>query len=114
MGFPDRLPYEGKPLSLADAGSLTFRAPDEKRFPCLPMAYEVLRVGANAPVVYNGANEVAVEEFLGGRVRFGEIARCVCAALEGVPRREVRSLEDVLAADLEARAYARKFLGGRK
>ncbi len=114
MGFPDRLPYEGKPLSLADAGSLTFRAPDEERFPCLPMAYEALRAGANAPVVYNGANEVAVEEFLGGRVRFGEIACCVRAALEGVPRRKVCSLEDVLAADLEARAYARKFLGGRK
>ena len=114
MGFPDRLPYGGRPLSLAEASSLTFRAPDAARFPCLPMSYEALRAGANAPVVYNGANEVAVEEFLGGRVRFGDIARCVRAVLEGVPRREIRSLEDVFAADLEARAYAQKFLGGRK
>ena len=113
MGFPGRLPYGGEPLSLADVGSLTFRKPDTERFPCLPMAYEALRAGANAPVVFNGANEVAVEAFLGGRVRFGEIARCVRAALEAVPQREIRSLEDVFLADREARAYAQTFLGGR-
>lgn len=113
MGFPGRLPYGGKPLSLADIGSLTFRAPDEKRFPCLPMAYEALRAGANAPIVFNGANEVAVGAFLRGNVRFGMIARCVRAALEGVPRRAVASLEDVYAADREARAYAQNYLGGR-
>ena len=77
------------------------------------MAYEALRAGANAPVVFNGANEVAVEAFLGRRVRFGEIARCVRAALEAVPQREIRSLEDVFLADREARAYAQTFLGGR-
>ena len=113
MGFPGRLPYGGEPLSLADVGSLTFRKPDTERFPCLPMAYEALRAGANAPVVFNGANEVAVEAFLGRRVRFGEIARCVRAALEAVPQREIRSLEDVFLADREARAYAQTFLGGR-
>ncbi|HIS03097.1 MAG TPA: 1-deoxy-D-xylulose-5-phosphate reductoisomerase [Candidatus Pullichristensenella avicola] len=114
MGFPERLPYGGEPLSLTEVGSLTFRAPDDARFPCLSMAYEALRAGANAPVVFNGANEAAVGEFLGGRVRFGEIARCVRAALDGVARREIRSLDDVFACDLEARAFARKFLGGRK
>ena len=58
-------------------------------------------------------SEVAVEAFLGGRVRFGEIARCVRAALEGVPRRSVTSLEDVFLADHEARAFAQTYLGGR-
>ena len=114
MGFPERLPYGGERLSLARSGSLTFREPDDARFPCLKMAYEALDAGANAPIVYNGANEIAVEGFLSGRVRFGEIARCVRAALDAVPRRAIRTLEDVLAADLEARAFARKYLGGQK
>ena len=114
MGFPERLPYEGERLSLARAGSLTFRAPDDRRFPCLSMAYEALGAGGSAPVVYNGANEVAVEGFLSGRVRFGEIARCVRAALDAVPCRAIHALEDVLEADLESRAFARKFLGGQR
>ena len=77
------------------------------------MAYEALKAGGSAPIVFNGANEVAVEAFLGGRVRFGEIARCVRAALEGVPQRSVASLDGVFLADREARAFAQTYLGGR-
>ena len=112
MGFPQRLPYGGDSLSLTQCAHLTFEEPDARRFPCLGLAREALRSGANAPVVLNAANEVAVAEFLRGRARFGAIARCVRAALEGVPRRAIGSLEDVFAADLEARAFAKNFLGG--
>jgi len=76
------------------------------------MAYEALEAGGNAPIVLNGANEVAVGKFLKGEVRFGAIARCVRAALDEIPRRAVASLDDVFEADREARAFAEKTLGG--
>ncbi|NLF27949.1 MAG: 1-deoxy-D-xylulose-5-phosphate reductoisomerase [Clostridiales bacterium] len=113
MGFPDRIPYGGAELTLSAHGSLTFREPDFERFPCLKMAYEALEAGANAPIVLNGANEVAVGRFLKGEVRFGAIARCVSAALDGIPRRTIATLDDVFEADREARAFAEKTLGGK-
>ncbi|NLD58308.1 MAG: 1-deoxy-D-xylulose-5-phosphate reductoisomerase [Clostridiales bacterium] len=112
LGFPDRIPYGGAELSLTAHGSLSFREPDFERFPCLRMAYEALEAGGNAPIVLNGANEVAVGKFLKGEVRFGAIARCVRAALDEIPRRAVASLDDVFEADREARAFAEKTLGG--
>ena len=114
MGFPGRLPYGGEPLSLADVGSLTFRAPDTERFPCLSMAYEALRAGGNAPSRLQRRQRGGRGGVSGGRVRFGEIARCVRAALEGVPQRSVRFAgRRVPRRPRGARLSRRTYLGGR-
>jgi 1-deoxy-D-xylulose-5-phosphate reductoisomerase len=105
LGFPMRVPYGADALDFTRL-TLTFEAPDEERFPCLRLARQALREGGSAPVVLNGANEVAVQAFLAGAIAFGGIASAVERALCAVPRREIRSLEDVRAADREARAAA--------
>ena len=76
------------------------------------MAYEALRAGANAPIVFNGANEVAVEAFLGEGCALARSPAACARRWRAFPG-GAASLEDVFLADHEARAYAQTFLGGR-
>lgn len=97
-------------LSLAQMGTLTFEAPDDARFPSIPLAREAMRLGGIAPCVFNAANEVAVEAFLNGSTHFYGITDCIAATLERLPSTTRRSdslrLEDVLEADSWARQTA--------
>jgi 1-deoxy-D-xylulose-5-phosphate reductoisomerase len=111
LGFPARLPYDATPLDFSKT-KITFEAPDEARFPCLKLARQALQEGGSAPVILNGANEVAVSAFLDGRIAFGDIARLVDRALQEVPKRGINTVDDVRAVDLEARASALKNLKG--
>jgi 1-deoxy-D-xylulose-5-phosphate reductoisomerase len=110
LAYPDRIGAGVDPLDLARHGPLTFEAPDHGRFPCLGLAYDALGAGGTAPAVLNAANEEAVAAFLGGRARFTDIAAACAEALARLPARPVRSLDDALAADAEARAVARAWL----
>jgi 1-deoxy-D-xylulose-5-phosphate reductoisomerase len=111
LAFPDRIDAGVPALDLVRRGSLSFEAPDHRRFPSLNLAYDALRAGGTWPVVLNAANEVAVAAFLAGRVRFTDIAPACAEALGRLPARAVGSLDDALAADAEARAVARSWLG---
>ena len=106
MGYPERLPYDAKPVNFYELGHLDFAAPDFDRFPCLRMAIESLKAGGSAPVILNGANEAAVRAFLRERIPFGRIPEIIEAALNAVPRTEIRSIADVYAADRAAREAA--------
>jgi 1-deoxy-D-xylulose-5-phosphate reductoisomerase len=106
MGYPDRVPYGASPLDFAKIGALTFEAPDFGKYPLLARAFEAIRAGGSAPVVLNGANEVAVARFLKGEIPFGDIARIVTRALESVPIGRIASVEDVFAADAQSRRAA--------
>lgn len=108
LGFPDRLASGVSPLDLASAGRLEFDKPDLDRFPCLALAFDALRAGQGACIALNAANEVAVEAFLSGRLRYTWIPRVIAAALEWQQRQSsvtLGSLADVLALDAETRAY---------
>jgi len=108
LGFPDRLAAGVSPLDLARCGQLEFETPDLERFPCLSLAFDALRSGQGACIALNAANEVAVEAFLAGRLRYTWIPRVIMAALEWQQRRSsvtLDSLADVLALDAETRAY---------
>lgn len=85
---------------------LDFRAPDYEKYKCLRLARECARAGGTAPAVFNAANEVAVEAFLRERVPYLEIPEIVERTLASFPSRDPESLDDVLAADAEARARA--------
>ncbi len=87
--------------------SLSFEQPDLARFPCLRLAYAALRAGGTAPAVLNAANEVAVEAFLAGRLRFTGIAEVSAETLEAVPARAAEDLGEILEADARARREAR-------
>jgi 1-deoxy-D-xylulose-5-phosphate reductoisomerase len=106
LGYPERIASGARPLDLTSMKDLSFERPDERRFPCLRLAYAALERGGTAPAVLNAANEVAVEAFLGGRLPFTGIARVIADTLDAVPACEAATLDAVMAADGEARHAA--------
>jgi 1-deoxy-D-xylulose-5-phosphate reductoisomerase len=114
LSWPQRMTTPTKKLDLVALGSLTFEAPDEKRFPALGLAREALRRGATAPAVLNAANEVAVEAFLARRIPFPAIAQIVGQCLDaGESRGLIRpegGLKGILNVDAEARQLAHSLL----
>ena len=105
MAWPRRIEAGVKKLSLFDISKLNFEKPDPDRFPCLGLAREALIEGGTATTILNAANEVAVGEFLGSRIRFTEIAEVVKRTLDGVTVQPADTLEQILDADQRARGY---------
>ena len=103
---PARPPCPAPGLDLTKAHSLTMSPPDPVRYPCLGLARTAAGTGACAPAAFNAANEVAVEAFMQGRLRFTGIAEVVRRTMERGWTQEPASLEDVLTADAEARKAA--------
>lgn len=98
-------------LDLAKLGQLTFEAPDTERFPMLALAFDAMRAGGAMPALFNAANEVAVECFVGGRCQFHEIATIVAMTLDKACGAEdipgvLNNLDDVLATDRAGRRIA--------
>ena len=89
-----------------DYPSLTFEQPDIETFRNLGLAFEALRQGGNAPAVLNAANEIAVARFLRDDIEFLDLPRVVEHALAKVNHQAKPSLDDLIAADQEARAVA--------
>lgn len=112
LSFPQRIESGASRLDFLSVASLTFEAPDAKRFPGLQLAYEALGSQEGTPAVLNAANEVAVEAFLERRVAFTAIHRINQSTIEalagrfGVPG----SLEDLLDLDARARSQARSLV----
>ncbi len=110
LAWPERIDSGVSALDLLQTGRLDFEAPDHLRFPCLRIARQAAQDGGTAPAMLNAANEVAVDAFLKGRIRFTEIA----GIIEGVLNKEAsvptRCLADVLAADAQARTLASRWL----
>jgi 1-deoxy-D-xylulose-5-phosphate reductoisomerase len=106
MGWPERLDHAFGAIDWSLPLALSFEPPDRASFPCLDLAYRAGREGGPAPAWLNAANEVAVAAFLDGRLDWLGIADVVASTLErcdGVP---LRSVDDVLEADRQARALA--------
>jgi 1-deoxy-D-xylulose-5-phosphate reductoisomerase len=120
LAYPDRLADHPNDDPLAALGgergstatSLTFERPDPERFPCLRLAYRALELGGTAPAIVSAANEIAVQAFVAGEVRFGDIPACIETVLEGVGTSE-SSLDAVRSADRSARELARDFVRQR-
>ena len=87
--------------------SLEFEPVDHARFPAITLAKRVIDAGGSAGAVFNAANEVAVEAFIEGALRFGDIPAIVTEALDGLQAHPVNTLAEVLAADRQARQFAR-------
>ncbi|HZV12388.1 MAG TPA: 1-deoxy-D-xylulose-5-phosphate reductoisomerase [Candidatus Kapabacteria bacterium] len=107
--YPHRRKSANGMMNLAALRELTFQSPDRKKFPCLQLAYDALHAEGTAPAVLNAANEVAVEAFLGGKARFGDIPRIVGETLASIAVTEP-TLENIVAADAAARQYAANVL----
>ena len=111
LNWPDRAPLPVAALDLVGLGSLTFRAPDEVRWPALRLAREVVAAGGAAGAVLNAAKEQALDDFIAGRIGFADMARAVERALDacaGEPGfgESPASLDSVLGWDALARRLA--------
>jgi 1-deoxy-D-xylulose-5-phosphate reductoisomerase len=112
LGWPERLDRAFAACDWTTASQLTFEPVDHDAFPALQLAVEAGRRGGTHPAVYNAANEVAVEAFLAGRLAYLDIAATIEATLEATTPDVPRDLEDVLAADRDARQRAAAMLAG--
>lgn len=113
LAWPERIESGVSSLDLIATARLDFSAPDYQRFPCLRLARQAALRGGNAPVILNAANEVAVAAFLERRLGFDRIAGLIDSVLERIPFGEPNSLEQVQAADEEARALSQQLLAAR-
>jgi len=110
LAWPARMDTPCAPLDLAAIGELTFRAPDEQRFPATRLAREAAAAGGGAAAVLNAANEVAVAAFLDGKLAFTRIAAQVEETLGAFAPGAPASLDEVIALDAEARARTRELM----
>jgi len=108
MGWPDRVPDAEAPIDWTKAADWRFEPLDDVVFPAVSLARTAGERGGTAPAVYNAANEVAVDAFHDGRLRFPDIVATVAHVLDrhDVPSKEHLTVDDVLAADSWARAEA--------
>ncbi len=113
LHYPERVDVPVRALDLAEIASLTFETVDTATFSCLRLAREAGLAGGTAPCTLNAANEVAVHAFLGGRLRFLEIAGVIEEALTRLPGKRVHSFESLARADGEARRLAAELVQAR-
>jgi 1-deoxy-D-xylulose-5-phosphate reductoisomerase len=110
LAWPARMDTPCAPLDLAALGELTFRAPDEVRFPATRLCRAAAEQGGAAPAVLNAANEIAVAAFLSGQIAFTSIAAIVEDLLGRYAPAAPTSLAEVVAIDAEARIRAHTLL----
>jgi 1-deoxy-D-xylulose-5-phosphate reductoisomerase len=106
LTYPEREASNGVQLDWSGLRRLDFEKPSMRRFPCLRLARLALEQGGAQPCALNAADEVAVAAFLERRLPFGGIAEVIESVLERMPSVQLRTVDDVLAADLEARRLA--------
>jgi 1-deoxy-D-xylulose-5-phosphate reductoisomerase len=108
LTYPDRVPNERVQTNFTKLGSLTFEEPDAERFPALTLARRAGEVGGTMPSVLNAANEVAVAAFLNRKINFPQITEMVRRTMEAHKVVLHPALEQILEADVWARAEAAK------
>ncbi len=101
MSWPERIYTNWERLDLVKAGSLTFKAPDDQKYPCMSLAYAAGRAGGSMPAVLNAANEQAVALFLEEKIEFLDIPRVIELTCDRhrIDNRENPTLEDIIEAD---------------
>ena len=107
LTWPRRMPAKRSVLDLAAMASLSFRAPDENRFPALRLVRDAERAGGTRTAVLSAADEIAVSRFLAGDIRYTDIVRLVADTVERAPEIPCDSVDAVLEADGIARRLAR-------
>jgi 1-deoxy-D-xylulose-5-phosphate reductoisomerase len=110
LGYPSRITTPFGRIEWAELSRLDFELPDLTTFGSLAVAYEAGRLGGTAPAWLSAANEVAVEAFLAGRIRWNQIAGVCVDTLEQHDGQSPTTIDDVVAADAIARIRAREVL----
>ncbi|CAN2207699.1 Dxr 1-deoxy-D-xylulose 5-phosphate reductoisomerase [Candidatus Nanopelagicaceae bacterium] len=113
LSYPDRVPSATSPIDWTQSHTWNFAPIDMNRFPSVALALEVGEIGGGLPAVFNAANEVAVEAFVDGEIKFTEIVKTVSRVVEQLRTSvngTLRNLSDVSAVEEDARRTARELL----
>ncbi len=110
LSYPHHLKNSLPPLELETIGMINFERPDLNKFKCLKLALKAAEMSGSIPTVLNGANEIAVESFLEGRIGFLDIPELIEKTIEVHKPYPIDSIEAVMEADRWARKTAREFL----
>ncbi|MBR0261602.1 MAG: 1-deoxy-D-xylulose-5-phosphate reductoisomerase [Selenomonadaceae bacterium] len=110
LTYPRRLPSTVKKLDFWEINSLTFEKPDVETFRGLKFAYEAGKIGGTLPCTFNAANEIAVNAFLRGQIKFLQIYDVIEQAMNRRPIKQNPTLEDLLAEDTATRTLAEDFI----
>ena len=103
FSYPERIESHLPRLDFGQYPNLTFEKPDRKTFRCLDLAYQAIGRGGNMPCVMNAANEVAVQQFIDGKIRFLDIADRVEEAMQRAPFIANPTLDDLFQTDKNIR-----------
>jgi 1-deoxy-D-xylulose-5-phosphate reductoisomerase len=105
LTYPERLTNNFPRLNLVKIGDLSFFSPDLEKFECLMLAYMALTSGGSAPCIMNAANEIAVNKFLNGKIKFSHIPKLISMALEKIENHRPLSIEAIFECDKETREF---------
>ncbi len=111
LTYPERVDTGIKPLDFASLKKLTFEEIDHERFPCFNLILEVAKEGGLFPAVANGANEIAVELFLKGKISYKDIYKSIYGAVQSFDGGHHVRLDDIKEADAFARKYVSDLFG---
>jgi 1-deoxy-D-xylulose-5-phosphate reductoisomerase len=113
MAWPERIESGVASLDLLAVARLDFEPPDLQRFPCVRLAYQAVEQGGSCPAILNAANEVAVNAFLQGQVKFTAIPELIENTLAEVPACNNADLEELMNVDATARSVTEQAIVGR-
>ena len=105
FSYPERLSNSAESIDLFDIGVLHFEKPDLEKFPCLSLAYEAVKNDGELQLIFNCANEVAVEYFLNGKISFSQIYNIIENAMAKFSQIKVNNFDDIYEIDREVRSF---------
>lgn len=106
LAYPERIENNFEKLDFFKFESLTFKKPNYELFPCLKYAFNAIKIGGTMPCVLNAANEIAVENFLNGKIKFTDIPKIIEQTMIAHTSKENYNLEDIILADRWARKFS--------
>lgn len=110
LAWPERFDSGAQPLNIFNIARMDFEEPDLERFPCLRLAYDAIHAGGIMPTVLNAANEIAVDAFLNGEVRFTDIPVIIERCMQSFEVKPADSLDIILGTDQQARIVSRQIV----
>ena len=108
LTFPFRMPNQFPRFDFMNYPQFTFEAPDLINFPCLSIAYACSKEGGNRPCIMNAANEVAVAQFLHGKIGFMDIPKMIEHAVTKLPYSKPTTIQEYLEIDQETRNFLKE------
>ena len=106
LSYPERLKNNFKRAEITEIEKLTFFKPDTVKFECLELAFNALSAEGTAPCILNAANEVAVDKFLRGKIKFSSIPKVISTSLEKIENHKKPDLETIIECDKLTREFA--------